>query len=158
MPLDPENAIVDLEVTLEAEAPLPAAITEATLRSLICFALSEEQVAGRWAIALLFTTDAGIQAMHRAFMNLDSPTDIMTFPYESDAFSPLEAEHDGGDIAISVETAATNAGEAGWSLADELQFLVLHGLLHLLGWDDLEAGERVAMLARQTEILERWRD
>jgi len=147
-----------LELTWRADLPLPTSISEPRLLSLVAFALREEGASGQWELNLLFTTDARIQAMHRDFMNLDSPTDIMTFPYEADEFSPLEMSNRGGDIVISVETAALHVEEAGWSLTDELLFLTLHGLLHILGWDDTDPGQRVSMLARQADLLDHWRD
>lgn len=158
MQVDPEDGELTLELTLRAEWPLPASISEPRLGSLVAFALREEGASGQWEINLLFTTDARIQVMHREFMDLDSPTDIMTFPYEADEFLPPGMSSQGGDIVISVETAALQAEEAGWSLTDELRFLTLHGLLHVLGWDDADSGRRASMLARQSQLLERWSD
>ncbi len=65
------------------------------------------------------------------------------------AGEPLEL----GDIVISVETAARQAGEHGYSLARELLFLASHGLLHLLGWDHPDEASLAAMLARQEALL-----
>ncbi len=146
------------EMSMATDVALPAEISESSLRSLIAFALGEEGATSCWEINLLFTTDDRIQEIHLAFMNLDSPTDIMTFPFEADEFSSGEPANYGGDIVISVETAATHAVDAEWSLSEELQFLVLHGLLHILGWDDAEPGQRTGMLARQSELLHYWRD
>ncbi len=142
---------------MEAETPLPVQMSLSSLRSLIAFALADEGEGGPWEIGLLFTTDERIQVMHRDFMGLDSPTDIMTFPYEADEFGWSGAELRGGDIAISVDTATANAEDAGWSLSDELRFLTLHGVLHILGWDDVDPARRAAMLARQAELLDGWR-
>lgn len=142
---------------MSTELPLPASISEARLHSLVSFALEEEGADGYWEISLLFTTDARIREMHRQFMNLNSPTDIMTFPYEPHDLPPHQLAGRGGDIVISVETAAMNAEEGNWSLADELLFLTLHGVLHILGWDDTEPGQRAGMLGRQSSLLERWR-
>lgn len=147
-----------VELSIATHVALPSEISESSLRSLMAFALGEEGASSRWEISLLFTTDARIQQLHLEFMNLDSPTDIMTFPYESYEFSSGEPANYGGDIVISVETAATHAVDAEWSLSEELQFLVLHGLLHILGWDDAEPGQRTGMLARQSELLHYWCD
>ncbi len=149
---------ITLDLTMAAEWPLPASITESSLDSLIAFALGEEQATGQWEISLLFTDDARIQCMHREFMNLDTTTDIMTFPYEVDGFRRPDVASQGGDVVISVETANRHAEDANWSLASELRFLVLHGLLHILGWDDADASQRATMLARQSVLLERWRN
>lgn len=147
-----------VELSIATHVALPSEISESSLRSLMAFALGEEGASSRWEISLLFTTDARIQQLHLEFMNLDSPTDIMTFPYESYGVSSIESAARGGDIVISIETAATHAVDAGWNFADELQFLALHGLLHILGWDDGEPGQRAGMLARQVQLLQHWRD
>jgi probable rRNA maturation factor len=113
-------------------------------------ALEREGRVGPWALALRFVDDAEMAVLHDAYLGDPSPTDIMTFPYD-----PEDGEQ-GGDILISVDTAAANAAEHGWESTDELRFLALHGLLHILGWDDHEDAGRAAMLARQHELLAEW--
>jgi len=157
MPPDGRRASVALELTMDADLPLPPAIGEASLHSLSTFALAAEGASGPWEINVRFTTDAEIQRLHLDFMGLDLPTDIMTFPYDGDPVHPFMPAGSGGDIVISVPTAEAHAADAGWGLDDELLFLVLHGLLHILGWNDEDADERAAMLARQADILGHWR-
>jgi probable rRNA maturation factor len=70
----------------------------------------------------------------------------MTFPAG-------EAGQEGGDIVISVDRAADQGPEHGFSVDDEVRFLFVHGLLHLSGWNDLNQEDRERMLARQTELL-----
>ncbi len=151
-----EKVPLELELTMDADVPLPPSVNQSNLHSLVQFTLDQEGADGRWEVSLLFTSDARIQAMHREFMNLDSPTDIMTFPYEREDFAPSHSSNRGGDVVISVETAAWHAQQANWTLASELLFLTLHGLLHILGWDDEDAGQRAIMLARQSDLLQRW--
>lgn len=143
---------------METDLPLPVPVSHSSLNSLIAFALNDEGVDGAWEIALLFTSDERIQAMHGQFMGLDSPTDIMTFPYEAGESVPSAMASRGGDIVISVETAALHAADAGWQVADELRFLTLHGVLHILGWDDADPNQRTAMLTRQSDVIDRWRN
>lgn len=145
-----------LAVAVEKEVALPDVLSEASLHSLILRALDIEEATGQWEVNLLFTTDDAIRELHRQFMNLDSPTDIMTFPFEPDPIPLAQAMAAGGDIVISVETAAAHARDAGWSVGEELQFLVLHGILHILGWDDGDVAQREKMLVRQTDILREW--
>ncbi len=146
-----------LVVTMESEAPLPSSVSEPSIHSMIAFAMKDAGEGGTWEIGLLITTDGRIRAMHREFMGLDSPTDIMTFPYEADEFDIDTVASRGGDIVISVDTAAANAADAGWDVADEVRFLTLHGVLHILGWDDADPAQRAGMLARQLELLDGWR-
>jgi len=157
MPGGAGDTNVHLELTMEADLPLPGSVSMTLVQSLLAFALGEEGAGGQWEIGLLLTTDDRVKAMHREFMNLDSPTDIMTFPYEPNEYSSLATAIRGGDVVISVETAALNAQDAGWKLSDELLFLILHGLLHILGWDDADDVQRVKMLTRQAHLLETWR-
>lgn len=114
------------------------------LSAICCFALEQEGMAGNWEVAIVLTSDAHLTELHGEFMNLPEPTDIMTFPSD---------ETPGGDIVISVEQADRQRLEDGWELASELQFLVLHGALHLAGWDDSTPQERADMLDRQRCIL-----
>src|SRR5262245_25750843 len=82
-------------------------------------------------ITLAFMTDEAIHALNRKFLQHDEPTDVITFPYSSPRAASLE-----GDIAISTETAIRAAEERGHSVADELVLYVIHGVLHLCGFDD----------------------
>lgn len=146
------------QINLNAEVSIPDGLTEASLASLIEFVLQCEQVKEAWILSFRFTGDEDIQRMHRAFMGLDSPTDIMTFPYLSEHEQIASGDQDiaGGDIIISVDRASAQAIEAGWSTLDELRFLSIHGMLHLAGWDDHDPEARAAMMDRQSALLVQW--
>ena len=90
--------------------------------------------------------DRRLRGLHRDFMGIDEATDVMTFPSGEPGVA-------GGDIAVSVDRAAAQGPGFGHSAAEEAAFLVVHGLLHLLGWDDAADDDRAAMLARQQEII-----
>lgn len=121
---------------------------DARIEAVVHQTLVSEAADGEWVIAVVFVDDAEMQAMHQAYMNIDEPTDIMTFPSDPDSDGVI-----GGDLVISSDTAAAHAVEHGHSTATELEFLIIHGMLHLLGWDDAKDSDRAAMLARQSEIL-----
>jgi probable rRNA maturation factor len=154
---DRTSSSLELEILVSRDEPIPDDLSDESLESLVRTALEAEGQIGEWEINLLFTSDHAIQDMHREFMSLDSPTDILTFPFEADMFDPAMESSHGGDIVMSVETARYHAEKAGWEVADELRFLVLHGILHILDWNDVDDAARASMLARQTEILELWR-
>jgi rRNA maturation RNase YbeY len=135
------------DVSVAWEVPGEALIGATNVRALLAHGLAEEGEEGEWVFAFRFVDDAEIGRLHDAFMGDASPTDIITFPYD-----PEDGER-GGDIVISVDTAARNAAEHSWSTGDELRFLVLHGLLHVLGWDDASDAARDAMLARQHSLM-----
>ena len=83
-------------------------------------------------VTVLLTTDATIRDLNRRFRGKDEATDVLSFPSTNPAPGP---EKIAGDVAISVETARKQAAEQGHTLAVELRVLILHGLLHLAGYD-----------------------
>lgn len=152
---------IDVEVTIETDVMLSTGIEPESASSLVEHVLRHENASGRWSLAIRFVSDPVMQQMHDTFMGLDAPTDIMTFPYDEGEWPVPETEtaitsERGGDLVISVDRAAFNAAEAGWSTSDELHFLICHGLLHLLGWRDDHNSDRERMLARQHALLESW--
>ena len=103
----------------------------------------------------MLTDDEGITILNRDYRGIDSPTDVLSFSQieGDDEFAPDEEENVLGDVVISVETAQRQADEAGKVLEDEIDMLLVHGLLHLLGYDHAEAADEEKMFARQAEIL-----
>ena len=90
-------------------------------------------------VTVLLTTDATIRDLNRRFRGKDEATDVLSFP----ATNPLQSQKEiAGDVAISVETARKQAAEQGHMLGVELKVLILHGLLHLAGYDhEADAGK-----------------
>ncbi len=123
------------------------------LQRLVAFAAGVEPAipAGAWTVTLRLTDDERIGDIHKRFFADASPTDVISFPSGDD---PSSDTGHLGDIVVSVTTAAENAAEEGHSTGREVAFLLLHGLLHLCGFDDATPADREAMLARQTTILE----
>src|SRR5689334_14289699 len=78
---------------------------------------------------IAFVSDKAIRQLNRQFRGIDKATDVLSFPAEDEDGSNL------GDIAISVETAAVQAKENGLTFEGEVAQLILHGLLHLSGYD-----------------------
>ncbi len=85
-------------------------------------------------VTVLLATDATLRDLNRRFRGKNKATDVLSFPAK-----PLQntkpAERVAGDLAISVETARKQAAEQGHSLGTEIKVLILHGLLHLAGYD-----------------------
>ena len=117
---------------------------------MVPFVLRAEGAAGPWAVAVALVSDDRLRALHRDFMGLDTPTDVMTFP-AGDA--RLEADPHGGVVVVSTDRAAEQAPDYGHAPAEEIRFLVVHGLLHLCGWDDATPADPTRMLARQTSLI-----
>jgi len=105
-------------------------------------------------LSVALVDDERIAELHVEFMDVPGPTDVISFPLEDDGPGPQIL----GDVVVSVDTAAREARERGITCREELLRYVVHGTLHLLGYDDLEASERERMHARQEELLRRYLD
>ncbi|KLU59624.1 endoribonuclease YbeY [Peptococcaceae bacterium CEB3] len=108
-------------------------------------------------ISLTLTDDAGIRALNREYRHLDRPTDVLSFALrERDDEEPevLDFEDEMlGDIVISVERARAQADEYGHPFLREIVYLVVHGTLHLLGYDHVEEAGKSAMRAKEEEAM-----
>lgn len=95
-------------------------------------------------LTITFVRDRSIRELNRDYRGIDKPTDVLSFAYhEGDDFAAQEIEPQHlGDIVISVETAARYAQEMGLTFEREIAHLVIHGTLHLAGYDhETDSGE-----------------
>jgi rRNA maturation RNase YbeY len=150
--IDSTSERLDLSFSLVTEAEPPPGTASDELETLAAFVLASEGATGFWEITVALVDDPRLQALHRDFMGIDTPTDIMTFPADAPA-----GEIQGGELAISVDHAMTHAVAWGLSPGEEIAFLTVHGLLHLLGWRDDTKEQRQSMLERQHDLIARWR-
>jgi probable rRNA maturation factor len=105
-------------------------------------------------VSILLTDDEHIKELNRDYRGIDEPTDVLAFAQMEG--EPIGCEmNDGllGDVVISVETAQRQAEEHGHSLDEEIDVLLAHGLLHLLGYDHENSEDAKVMFAKQEEIL-----
>ena len=110
-------------------------------------------------LSVTFTDNEGIRAINKSYRNIDSATDVLSFPlvdFEGGEEPPMdEPLLPLGDIVISLERAREQALEFGHSYERELAFLTVHSMLHLLGYDHVNSEEEdLDMRRRQKEILE----
>jgi probable rRNA maturation factor len=131
--------IHDSQCHLELEPGLLRAWTTHTLRS---------QGISRASISLALVDDAAIHILNSKFLQHDWPTDVITFPISEPEAPELE-----GEIVISTQTAQTVARATGADPLDELALYLVHGLLHLCGYDDRDAHAARLMHERQSELL-----
>ena len=103
------------------------------------------------ALSLKFTTDEEIQVLNRDYLGKDAPTDVLSFPVAFD--DPETGSPYLGDILISLPTARKQAETAGHAVQDEVQLLLAHGMLHLLGYDHTTPEEKAKMWTLQDQIL-----
>lgn len=104
-------------------------------------------------ITIVLTDDAQLHELNKEFLGVDAPTDVLSFPAsESD---PETGTPYLGDILISIPRAKEQAQASGHSVEAEVQLLVVHGTLHLMGHDHAEAEEKARMWAAQAEVMSR---
>jgi len=115
-------------------------------------------------VSILLVDNDKIKEMNKEYRNIDSPTDVLSFPMLDMVEGKLKSDagdydlDEGvlllGDIVISMEKAQKQATEYGHSFERELAFLLTHGLFHLLGYDHETVEEEKLMLGKQEAILE----
>ena len=106
------------------------------------------------AVTLLFTSDAEMQVLNRDWRGKDKPTNVLSFP-APDMPVPEGEATPLGDIALACETVSREAAEQGKPLADHTAHLIVHGTLHLLGYDHETDGEAEDMENEERKILAR---
>lgn len=100
-------------------------------------------------VSLAVVDDATIRQLHGRYLGKDTTTDVLSFVLEKDA-GMLE-----GEIIVGAETACRQAPRFGWTAENELLLYVIHGALHLVGYDDRTPRKRALMHRRQSEYLAR---
>jgi probable rRNA maturation factor len=129
-------------------APLPWAERLPIPRTLNRFLVEAQDAIGlRGQVSVLLTTNRAIRSLNRRFRGVNKATDVLSFP--ANPIPGLKAtDIPAGDLAISVQIARRQAGEQGHALTCELKILILHGLLHLAGYDHETDNGRMARRER----------
>ncbi len=154
--MDKRSSADELEnaVDLQVAPAFAGAVSEDRLRQAAEAALRHEDSLGQ--VTVVVTDDVGIQELNRDFLGIDAPTDVLSFGAQEASGLFVVAPEAGnylGDVIISYPRAAAQAAEQGHPAAREIDLLVIHGLLHLLGYDHATEAEQATMWARQDEIL-----
>ena len=150
---------MELDVAIEAGWPTPsdwAVLAKAAAQALV--GVATELANPRLAASLLFTSDTEVHALNRQWRGKDQPTNVLSFPmldrtellalgWVGDENAPPELL---GDIALALETCTREAADKGISLEHHTAHLIIHGLLHLAGYDH----ESSPADARAMETLE----
>ena len=108
-------------------------------------------------VSLVLTDDKYIHELNRDYRGVDRPTDVLSFAQNEgeEVQAAEEAEELLGDVIISLETAQRQALEYGHGFEREVAFLAVHGVLHLLGYDHMEEGDRAVMRGKEEEAMVR---
>ena len=141
------------DILITIDEPYGRYVAADDLERVARVALEAEGVPGA-ELGILITDDATIHDLNRRYADEDKATDVLSFSLrEGEEFvSPDETERL-GEVIISLDTAKRQAEEAGRPLEAEVAHLLVHGILHLLGYDHAEPEEERAMQARERAIL-----
>lgn len=149
-PAGPTVVAVDEQHDVKVDVARWSGLATAALRA-------EGVAAGE--LNLIFVDEGEMHALNRSHLGEDRPTDVLSFPLDGSAEAPV-GEPLIGDVVVCPSYAARQApehagtkGHSG-SLDDELALLVVHGVLHVLGWDHVDDNETRAMQARETLLLD----
>jgi probable rRNA maturation factor len=134
---------LEVDVVRHGELWRHAAVTEAMLKRAARAALlgAPGETQGTYQVTILLTTDAEMKELNRTWRGKDAPTNVLSFPAGDKLGEPGLL----GDIALAYETILQEARDSGIRFADHVQHLVVHGLLHLLGFDHMNDKEAELM-------------
>lgn len=150
MELEIQNNQIKIKITEGMERIIENSIKKVLLE----LDIAEDNV----EVSIVLTDNESIRDLNNEYRGIDSPTDVLSFPLldgsleeldQSDFISPL------GDIVISMEKVISQAQDYGHSPERELGFLIVHGMLHLLGYDHIEPEDERTMRDMEEKILEK---
>ena len=164
------EALSGLQALVSVDEPYEGEIDAEWLEGVAQAALSVADVSGNAEVSLLVTGDETVRALNAEYRGLDETTDVLSFSaehpghWEGDGEGPAQVVEEEfvlppdmprplGEIIISWPQAQRQAGEHGVSPTRELAHLVIHGALHLVGYDHVEPEETALMQAREREAL-----
>ena len=145
---------MDYAVALEHEVDVDG-LDEDALSRLAAHALAVERVPAPAELSVVLSDDATVQQLNLQYRDVDAPTDVLSFSQaEGEAFAVPDGETPHlGDVIISIDTARAQAVEYGLPLQDEVAHLLVHGILHLLGYDHIDDDDELLMRAHEDAIL-----
>lgn len=150
------------EIGIHTEQKFKDCVDEEWVRKIAHKVLKAEGVASPLEISLVFTDSETVRRLNRDYRGVDEPTNVLSFymlPKEANKDSFFVLPPDGvtrlGEVIISYPQAVEQAKEQGHSVEQELALLIIHGILHLLGYDHEQPEEEAKMRAREKELLAR---
>ncbi len=134
-------------IYIESDYPFPEELLERAAHA----ALAHENEPQETELSIVLTDNEQLQELNLNYLGIDAPTDVLSFP--ASETDPESGARYIGDILISIPRAQSQAEAAGHPLESEVQLLVVHGVLHLLGHDHAEPQEKSRMWKAQAEVL-----
>ena len=136
------------DVNFDVTALCRAAATEAIA--------PEEDISGEVEISVVLADDAFVRELNRAWRHVDMPTNVLAFPCSGgDERGGIGAERLLGDVIVAFQTTRREAGELDLTLQHHFAHLIIHGVLHLLGYDHIDDGDAAIMEKLEIEALAR---
>ncbi|MBN1303806.1 MAG: rRNA maturation RNase YbeY [Anaerolineales bacterium] len=139
-------------ININTDPGLSQSVKQPLLERAVITALEQQGAAPETDLTIVLTGDDQLRSLNREYLGIDAPTDVLSFP--ASETDPETGTLYLGDILISAPRAASQAEQAGHSLEAEVQLLVVHGVLHLLGHDHAAQDEKRRMWEAQARILE----
>jgi probable rRNA maturation factor len=141
-----------MSITIEIDQPFLEKISPDELTQLVTAVFKHQNVEPTAGLSIQISDDERLQHLNLEYLGIDAPTDVLSFPV------PFEDPETGcqyyGDIVISYPRAAAQAQTGSHSIVDELKLLVVHGILHLLGYDHAAEDEKTKMWDIQDQLLD----
>ena len=145
-----------MSIEVNDESGFEPATDLSEVSRLATYVLDQMRVHPQAELNVILVDETAIEQLHIEWMDLDGPTDVLSFPMDELRRAPINEEpKEGmlGDIVVCPQVAAQQAIKAGHSTAEEILLLVTHGILHLLGYDHAEEEERKEMFNLQRQLL-----
>lgn len=149
------------EIGIQIEQEFQKCIDAQWVRKLAQEVLKAESITPPYEMSLVFTDSETVRRLNRDYRGIDEPTDVLAFYMlpqpgaDADFVSPPDDVTHLGEVIISYPKAVEQAEEQGHSTEQELALLIIHGILHLLGYDHEKPEEEARMKAREGELLEK---
>lgn len=145
------KAYVRYKINLRLAPAFKRALAPRRLREAARAALKHEAVSSPSELTIVVTGEAELRRLNREYLGHDYATDVLSFP--SDDRDPETGGRYWGDIVLSLPRARAQAKAGGHSLLAEVRLLIVHGVLHLMGYDHAKPKDKARMWAAQAEIL-----
>jgi len=146
-----------IDVNNESGTP----VNEKSLIKLSAFVLQQLRIHPQVDLSILLVDAATMTGYHQKFLHLPGPADVLSFPMD-ELRVPAEGQPPPigllGDVVLCPSEIARRAGKNGRHTADEMDYLLIHGLLHLLGYDHAKPADEAAMFALQDRLFIDWHE
>lgn len=132
------------------------------IEALACFVLDQMKCPETTDVTISFVSNDRIHELNRDYRGIDRPTDVLSFECDNIPFEDEDVssgfEYELGDVIIAPEVALAQTQEFGTTFEEEISLLVVHGLLHLCGYDHIEDAEAEIMVALERKLLSAWNE